>query len=157
MHFQCVRYVASMAVAGLLVGCSGGDESESAPSAARTFTAEGEARRIAVLYRAIRDTSNVLLPYMRSSAELKAMDGTSVGCLTSGTASRTFNPGPGSGVEESLQIQFSNCGESIGLISGQITVMWNSSADDPANGTFKPTWFGTFTVDGMTRRPPDFE
>jgi hypothetical protein len=147
MHLQSIGRLAPVLCAALLAGCGGGD-SES--GSGRTFTAEGEARRIGVLYRAMRDTANVVLPYLQSADALIAMDGSTVGCLASGTAARSYNPGPGSGVEQSLQVQFTDCGESFGVVSGQITVMWNSSADNPSAGTFKPIWFGTFTVDGLT-------
>lgn len=148
MHHQTIRGLTALLCVGLLYAC--GDGGDGQTSAERTFTAEGEAKRIAVLYRAIRDTANVVMPYLRSADALIAMDGSTVGCLTSGTATRTYNPGPGSGVEQSLQVLFTDCGESFGVVDGQITVVWNSSSNKPEAGSFKPMWFGTFSVDGLS-------
>lgn len=134
----------------LLSACGGGSDGGS-PAPTKTFSADGEARRIAVLYRPLRDLSAVLLPYAVPGAELKALGGTTRNCSLAGTATYTYTPGPVSpGTEQTLQVQFSNCTESLGVIQGSITIKWSDADDNTSAGTFTPTWYGTVTVAGVT-------
>lgn len=134
-----------------LSACGGGGSDGGGPTPIKTFTAEGEARRIAVLYRPLRDLSAVLLPYAVPGAQLKALGGTTRVCSSGGTATYTYTPGPVSpGTEQTLQAQFSNCTESLGAIQGSITFKWNDADDNTGSGTFTPTWYGTVTVAGVT-------
>lgn len=125
-------------------GAGGGSEAEQ-----KTFSALGEARRMAVLFLPLRDLSAVLLPYVRPSAELVAMDGQTTPCLNGGSASKTYNPGPGNGNIQTLQVEFTNCAETIGLITGSLTLSWDQSDDNTNAQTFIPSWFGSFAINGV--------
>lgn len=133
----------------LLIAACGGGAGGGSEAAAKTFTALGEARRMAVLYRPIRDLSAALLPYVRRSADLIALDGKTTPCLNGGSATTTYNPGPGNGNIQSLQVQFTNCAETLGLVTGSLTLVWNTSDDNTSAQTFIPIWFGSFAVDGV--------
>ncbi|MES2682231.1 MAG: hypothetical protein V4650_01835 [Pseudomonadota bacterium] len=142
------RLISVLAPALFVTACGGGG-GEGSQAAQKTFSALGEARRMAVLYRPLRDVSAALLPYARPSADLVALDGKTTPCLNGGSATTTYSPGPGNGNIQTLQVQFTNCAESVGLVTGSLTLAWNSSDDNTSAQTFIPTWFGSFAVDGV--------
>ncbi|TAJ52093.1 MAG: hypothetical protein EPN60_17215 [Nevskiaceae bacterium] len=148
---QFVALLLPLLLAVSLSACGGGGSDGGGPTPTKTFSADGEARRIAVLYRPLRDLSAVLLPYAVPGAQLKALGGTTRSCSLGGTATYSYTPGPVSpGTEQTLQAQFSNCTESLGVIQGSITIKWNNADDNTSAGTFTPTWYGTVTVAGVT-------
>lgn len=152
MNFQ--NYLPSLLVICTLslVACGGGGTTADGANepARRTFSAVGEARRMAVQYRPLRDLSAVLLPTLVRSEELRALGGTTRACSGGGSASYTYNPGPDGTNLQSLRAQFANCVESLGLISGSLLIEWNQSDDNTSAGTFIPSWSGTITVAGVT-------
>lgn len=148
-----IRLLGSLLVSlalSLLAACGGGAAAGSA-APSKTFSADGEARRIAVLYRPLRDLSAVLLPYAVPGAELKALGGTTQYCTSGGSAGYTYTPGPVyPGTEQTLQVQFNHCMESLGEIHGSITIQWNDADDNTGAGTFTPIWYGTVNVADVT-------
>lgn len=133
-----------------MAACGGGAGDDANAPDRRTFSAVGEARRMAVQYRPLRDLSAVLLPTLVRSEELRAFGGTTRTCSGGGNVAYTYNPGPDGRNLQSLRAEFMNCLESLGLISGSLLIEWNQSDDNTTAGTFIPSWSGTITVAGVT-------
>ncbi len=135
----------------LLAACGGGDGTDNGSPDPRSNLADTEAARSAAVYRYMQGLGSLMLANL-TEVDIGERRVGSVACSGGGSAVYADTT-PTEGADPSASIQFVDCVEAIGRVTGTMQVrQFLIRLDGAGIGTFNVSWSANMVIDGYAMR-----
>lgn len=135
----------------LLVACGGGGGTDNGSPDPRSNLADAEAARSAAVYRYMQGLGSLMLANL-NEVDVGERRAGSIACSGGGSAVYADTT-PTEGADPSASIQFVDCAEAIGRVTGTMQVrQFLIRLNDTGTGTFNVSWSADVVIDGYAMR-----